>query len=189
MKLFTRITVESSNRIYSPEPDETDQRYAHVSLAVDNALARMATSVESDEDKTTLLQRLLELFVQLGLEGKRVREKITKSTVKASAGSVTNFQCGCIQMSTGAGNLGVLIPKIASLLQSMDPILNPSIKLRSLFRDFWFYCTVLGFNVSYSGIATRKTDRMLYWGFRSLARGLVRSCMRSSDKVSSANCN
>lgn len=51
---------------------------------MDNALARMATSVESDEDKMTLLQRLLELFVQLGLEGKRIGEKITKSTVKVS---------------------------------------------------------------------------------------------------------
>lgn len=54
-------------------------------------------------------------------------------------------------MSTSAGNLGVLIPKIASLVRKMNPITNPSLKLRNLFRDFWFYCSVLGFNISYSG--------------------------------------
>lgn len=105
-------------------------------MAVDNALARMSQSVKDEEDQMTLLLRLLELFVQLGVESKRIGEKISKSTVK---------------MSTSAGNLGVLIPKIAALLKSMSPITNPSIKLRNLFRDFWFYCSVLGFNVSYSG--------------------------------------
>lgn len=54
-------------------------------------------------------------------------------------------------MSSGAGNLGVLIPKIAALLKHMDPIWEPTMKLRNLFRDFWFYCVVLGFDVSYTG--------------------------------------
>ncbi|TKR67531.1 hypothetical protein L596_023672 [Steinernema carpocapsae] len=138
MNLFTTVTIESSSRIYTPESGtgETDKRYSHVSLAVDTALARMAAQVDDENGKMTLLCRLVELFVQLGLEGKRVGEKISKAPLK---------------MSTGAGNLGVLIPKIASLVKRMPPITNPSARLKNLFRDFWFYCTVLGFNAEKSG--------------------------------------
>ncbi|KAI1713438.1 phosphatidylinositol 3- and 4-kinase domain-containing protein [Ditylenchus destructor] len=136
MKLFTRITIESSNRIYSPEPDNAEHKFSHVSLAVDNALARMAISIEGVENRMSFLIRLLELFVQLGVEGKRIGEK-TKFTVK---------------MSSGAGNLGVLIPKIAALLSHMPPIWEPTVKLRNMFRDFWFYCDVLGFDSSRAGL-------------------------------------
>uniref|UniRef100_A0A8R1DKX0 1-phosphatidylinositol 4-kinase n=1 Tax=Caenorhabditis japonica TaxID=281687 RepID=A0A8R1DKX0_CAEJA len=137
-KLFTQICIESSNRVYSQgNSDSHDQKYTHVSLAVDMALSRMAVGVQGEDDKMTLLVRLLELFVQLGIEGRRVGEKVSKSTVK---------------MSTSAGNLGVLMPKIASLLSRMQPISQPSPKLRSLFRDFWFYCTVLGFDVESSSL-------------------------------------
>ncbi|KIH51536.1 hypothetical protein ANCDUO_18378 [Ancylostoma duodenale] len=97
----------------------------------------MADGVAEGEDQHALLVRLLELFVQLGIEGRRVGEKVSKSTVK---------------MSTSAGNLGVLMPKIATLLKRMQPISHPSTRLRNLFRDFWFYCTVLGFDVEYSGL-------------------------------------
>ncbi|CAL2037779.1 unnamed protein product [Caenorhabditis brenneri] len=137
-KLFTQICIESSNRVYSQGNSESnDQRYTHVSLAVDVAMSRMADGVKNEDDKQTLLIRLLELFVQLGIEGRRVGEKVSKSTVK---------------MSTSAGNLGVLMPKIASLLRRMQPISESSPKLRSLFRDFWFYCTVLGFDVESSSL-------------------------------------
>ncbi|KAL3103006.1 hypothetical protein niasHT_026454 [Heterodera trifolii] len=129
MKLFTRVTIESSSRVYSSDA-LPDSRYLHVSLAVDNALAKIANSLDSEEQQTLFLFRLLELFIQLGLEGQRVGEKIPKFTAKKSA---------------GAGNLGVLIPKIASLLCKMEPIRMPSVKLRNYFRDFWFYCVTLGF--------------------------------------------
>uniref|UniRef100_A0A158P6J4 1-phosphatidylinositol 4-kinase n=1 Tax=Angiostrongylus cantonensis TaxID=6313 RepID=A0A158P6J4_ANGCA len=138
MNLFTQISIESGNRVYSQESSPaTDHRYAHVSLAVDKALGRMADGVSEGDDQQALLVRLLELFVQLGIEGRRVGEKVSKSTVK---------------MSTSAGNLGVLMPKIATLLKKMNPISQPSTRLRNLFRDFWFYCTVLGFDVEYSGL-------------------------------------
>lgn len=141
-KLFTQICIESSNRVYSQgNNDSNDQRYTHVSLAVDMAMSRMAAGVKNEDDKMTLLVRLLELFVQLGIEGRRVGEKVSKSTVK---------------MSTSAGNLGVLMPKIASLLRRMQPISEPTPKLRSLFRDFWFYCTVLGFDVESSSLWPEK---------------------------------
>lgn len=58
--------------------------FRHVSLAVDNALARMAHSMEDEEDQMTLLMRLLELFVQLGVESKRISDKFSKSIVKVN---------------------------------------------------------------------------------------------------------
>lgn len=97
-------------------------------------------SMESEEDRMSFLIRLLELFVQLGVEGKRIGEKITKERKLMN-----------VKMSSGAGNLGVLIPKIAALLKNMKPIYEPTLKLRNLFRDFWFYCVVLGFDVLYTG--------------------------------------
>uniref|UniRef100_A0A7E4V1C1 1-phosphatidylinositol 4-kinase n=1 Tax=Panagrellus redivivus TaxID=6233 RepID=A0A7E4V1C1_PANRE len=137
MKLFVQVTVESSNKVYTSDPDTVDHRYAHVSLAVDSALARLSQVAANDEDRMTLLIRLLELFVQLGVEGKRIGEKTSKATIK---------------VSSGAGNLGVLIPKISAAMSRLEPITNPSTKLRNLFRDFWFYCSVLGFDVAYSGL-------------------------------------
>ncbi|VDO53234.1 unnamed protein product [Haemonchus placei] len=83
MKLFTQISIESSNRVYSQEPVSAgEHRYAHVSLSVDTALGRMADGVAEGEDQQALLVRLLELFVQLGIEGRRIGEKVSKSTVK-----------------------------------------------------------------------------------------------------------
>nr|CRZ25602.1 Bm7141 [Brugia malayi] len=135
--LFTKITIESSSRAYDADTaDGVEHRYAYLSLAVDNAMAKMAESVNNDEDKMTLLYRLLELFVQLGHEGRKAGEKLAR----------------VMKLSTGAGNLGVLIPKIASLLRRSVTIKNPSVRLRNLFRDFWFCCTVLGFNVARIGL-------------------------------------
>jgi phosphatidylinositol 4-kinase len=56
----------------------------HVSLAVVTALTKISEKLNGEIEKMNLLIRLLELFVQLGLEGKRVREKISKATVKVS---------------------------------------------------------------------------------------------------------
>uniref|UniRef100_A0A915PI29 1-phosphatidylinositol 4-kinase n=1 Tax=Setaria digitata TaxID=48799 RepID=A0A915PI29_9BILA len=135
--LFTKITIESSSRAYAAgAADNAEHRYAYLSLAVDNAIAKMAENVNDDEDKMTLLYRLLELFVQLGHEGRKAGEKLAR----------------VMKLSTAAGNLGVLIPKIAALLRRSATIDNPSIRLRNLFRDFWFCCTVLGFNVARIGL-------------------------------------
>ncbi|VDK62135.1 unnamed protein product [Onchocerca ochengi] len=135
--LFTKITIESSSRAYDADATNgVEHRYAYLSLAVDNAMAKMAENVNHDEDKITLLYRFLELFVQLGHEGRKAGEKLAK----------------VMKLSTGAGNLGVLIPKIASLLRRFETIKNPPVRLRNLFRDFWFCCTVLGFNVARIGL-------------------------------------
>ncbi|VDL65799.1 unnamed protein product [Nippostrongylus brasiliensis] len=111
----------------------------------------MADGVAEGDDQHALLVRLLELFVQLGIEGRRVGEKVSKSTVKLTIVALST-STNSYKMSTSAGNLGVLMPKIATLLKRMSPISQPSTRLRNLFRDFWFYCTVLGFDVEYSGL-------------------------------------
>uniref|UniRef100_A0A0N5B712 1-phosphatidylinositol 4-kinase n=1 Tax=Strongyloides papillosus TaxID=174720 RepID=A0A0N5B712_STREA len=136
MKLFTQVIVESSNHVYSSDGNEkSENKYSHVSLEVDKILSKIADSVSADDSmKEILLTRYLELFVQLAIESRKSGEKVSKGTMK---------------ITTSAGNLGVLIPKIASILRRFPKyIQTPNQKLINMFREFWSYCTVLGFDVS-----------------------------------------
>lgn len=74
------------------------KQFHHVSDAVVNALGNIAGNIRGEAEMLELLGKLLELFVQIGLEGER---------------SYDNTPGGPQKASSCAGNLGTLIPVIA----------------------------------------------------------------------------
>lgn len=129
MRMFNRVAVQSASLTYTTNPEQRRQ-YHHVSDAVVNALANIAANIQGEPEMLELLGKLLELFVQIGLEGERSYDSTSGGAQKASS---------C------AGNLGMLIPVIAVLVRRLPHIRSPRQRLYKLFKDFWLYCVVMGF--------------------------------------------
>ena len=119
MKMFSQITIQSSSAYNLGSSHDRKDSYRHVSLAVINAWSLIASKLEGEFEMMELLVRLLELFVQLGLEGRRAAEKLTSSSIH-------------MKSSASAGNLGVLIPVIGTLVNRFPlPIMDPKPRLES----------------------------------------------------------
>ena len=127
------VTSGSNKSPRTTAQDDRKSKYQRCSGAVINALGNIAAYVRpggKDSIMHDFMVKILEMFVNVGLE-------VKKSTDKT----------GSLKASNSAGNLGVLIPVIAVLLRRMDEkvLENPNPKLRKLFFDFWLYAVVFGF--------------------------------------------
>ena len=101
--------------------------------AVINALGNIAAFIQPGGNKSLMydfLIKMLELYVNIGLEAKKLSDKT-----------------GLLKATNSAGNLGVLIPVIAVVVRRIDGKVfeSPSPRLKKLFSDFWLYAVVFGF--------------------------------------------
>lgn len=96
IKIFSRVIVQSAALAYNSQSEQNKQ-YIQISDAIIKALGDIAAKIEGESEMLELLIKLLEVFVQVGLEGERIHDS-TATHLKASS---------------SAGNLGMQIPVIA----------------------------------------------------------------------------
>ncbi|XP_040569252.1 phosphatidylinositol 4-kinase alpha isoform X2 [Lepeophtheirus salmonis] len=142
MKKFKEIIKEASQTVYGGQHHSaTDRRnkYQRCSGAVINALGNIAANIQGLILLNDFLIKMMELYVNIGLEVKKLSDKTERGLLKAS---------------NSAGNLGVLIPVIAVLIRRMDDkdLSNPNNRLKKFFSDFWLYAVVFGFTKDDNGL-------------------------------------
>ncbi|KAK8780519.1 hypothetical protein V5799_018137 [Amblyomma americanum] len=131
VKMLTMVTlVSNSVQAKLADADTKFPGYKHVALPVIKVLVKVASAIEGADEQLELLSTLLELFVQIGLDGCRYCEN-----------QLAFKDSGC------AANMGVLIPVISALVQRMDPVAGAKPRLHKLFWDFWLYASLMGFTV------------------------------------------
>ncbi|CAD6207905.1 GSCOCG00003162001-RA-CDS [Cotesia congregata] len=160
MKMFS-VSLESSCAAFATNVDR--KQYRHVTGAVTNALANIAANLQGEDELDKLLKRLLQLFVSMGLEGKRQNDKMMTTAL-----TTTNSVSTMTKDTSVAGNLGALIPVIAILVRRLPPIRQPDPRVLKLFKDFWLYCVVFGF-VPVEPSSTRVWPTEWYEGVKEIS--------------------
>lgn len=133
MKKYKEIIKEASQSVYGGKGSSRKGRYQRCSGAVINALGNIAANIHGESLIMDFLIKLMELYVNIGLEVKKLSEKTNQNQ--------------SLKASNSAGNLGVLIPVVAVVVRRMDDITlsDPNPRLKKLFSDFWLYAVVFGF--------------------------------------------
>ncbi|XP_064490203.1 phosphatidylinositol 4-kinase alpha-like isoform X2 [Ornithodoros turicata] len=129
MKMLTMITLVA-NSVQAKQQTGEFHGYKHVALPVIKVFIKVASGIDGAEDQLEMLSTLLELFVQIGIDGCRYCEN--QASFKESG---------------VAGNMGILLPVIATLVRRMEPITGAKPRLHKLFWDFWLYASLMGFTV------------------------------------------
>ncbi len=102
-------------------------------------MANVSANMHVDQDlMMDFLLKLMELYVNMGLEAKKKLSAERESATRAKS----------------KGNLGVLIPVIAMLLRRVPSqwLSRPNNRTRKLFSDFWMYAVVFGFTKEEEGV-------------------------------------
>ncbi|XP_065840787.1 phosphatidylinositol 4-kinase alpha-like [Oscarella lobularis] len=129
---FIRITAASRSETSAAHGLD----YRSCSRAVISAMEFIAKNMKDLAQLEDMLVRVLELFISLALEGKKASE---------ASGQI-------IKASSTAFSLGLLLPVLATIARRLPQFEVPKQRLLKLFRDFWLYCTIMGFAVEGSQI-------------------------------------
>ena len=191
MKKFKEIIREASQAVYGgrAQTGSRKSKYLRCSGAVINSLGNIAAYIQPGGTNSLMfdfLIKMLELYVNIGLEAKKSAE-IGQTGIGNSSNASASVKRG--------ENLGVLIPVIAILVKRMDEkvLEAPNARLKKLFSDFWNYVVLFKFMKEeiwpqdwYDGVrevAAKAPTLTFSTGERSEIRALERTMAISNDGI------